>query len=250
MKTLFLKLISLILIAASLTALTACREEDDEDGGTDEPIACAEGVGTGACEYKESRDVEGRDVVYVEMCVKGFGKMVIMLDRTTAPVTVDNFLKLVRDGFYDGLTFHRVMEGFMIQGGDPKADGSGGSDDEIVGEFSSNGHANDISHLRGVISMARTNDPDSATSQFFICNADSTFLDGNYAAFGYVVEGLSVVDAITVGTLPYTEFYEYYGTDTYYWLSYSGYLSGAIKNKDNQAVITHIRVLENYPVGN
>lgn len=208
--------------------------------------SCGERMGTGACEYLETRSTEGRDIKYVEMCVKDYGKMVILLDATTAPATVANFIKLANAGFYDGLTFHRVIEDFMIQGGDPQANGTGGSDEEIFGEFSSNGHANDISHLYGVISMARISDPNSASSQFFICNADYPYLDGNYAAFGYVVEGLSVVDDITKSTLPYTEYYEYYGTPDYEYLKMYGYISGAIKEKSNQAVIEYVKVLDSW----
>ena len=107
-----------------------------------------------------------------------------------------NFVKLAKDGFYDGLTFHRIMDGFMMQGGDPNGNGTGGSDETIPGEFSANGYDNPISHTRGPISMARASDPNSASSQFFICQADSTFLDGSYAAFGHVVNGIEVVDEI------------------------------------------------------
>ena len=118
------------------------------------------------------------------------------LDREAAPITVANFEKLVEEKFYDGLIFHRVISGFMIQGGDPTGTGMGGSDKNIKGEFSANGVKNPISHKRGVISMARAMSPDSASSQFFICHADSTFLDGNYAAFGHVTEGIETVDEI------------------------------------------------------
>jgi len=119
-----------------------------------------------------------------------------------APITVENFLGLVSEGFYDGLTFHRVIEGFMAQGGDPLGNGTGGSDKDIKGEFSSNGVENPLSHQRGVVSMARSNEPDSASSQFFICYADaSKSLDGNYAAFGVVTEGMEVVDSfLSAGT--------------------------------------------------
>ena len=113
-----------------------------------------------------------------------------------APNTVNNFLSLVNKGFYNGLIFHRVIKGFMIQGGDPNGNGTGGSEKTIKGEFSANGVENDISHVRGVISMARANDPDSGSSQFFIVHEDSTFLDGQYAAFGHVTDGMDVVDAI------------------------------------------------------
>ena len=124
------------------------------------------------------------------------GKIELELYPETAPKTVENFLKLVNEGFYDGLTFHRVIPGFMIQGGDPLGNGMGGSKNPIVGEFSSNGFNNPLKHTRGVISMARTNDPNSASSQFFIMHEDSPFLDGKYAAFGKVVSGIDVVDEI------------------------------------------------------
>ena len=122
--------------------------------------------------------------------------MLIELDEKAAPITVKNFEKLVSEGFYDGLIFHRVIPGFMIQGGDPEGTGFGGSDENIVGEFARNGRPNPISHKRGVISMARSQNPNSASSQFFICHADATFLDGDYAAFGRVVEGMETVDHI------------------------------------------------------
>lgn len=125
------------------------------------------------------------------------GKVIkLELDETAAPKTVANFNKLVSEGFYDGLSFHRIIPGFMIQGGDPVGNGTGGSKENIVGEFASNGINNPIKHTRGVISMARSMDPNSASSQFFIMHADAPHLDGNYAAFGHVVEGLEVVDEI------------------------------------------------------
>ncbi len=120
----------------------------------------------------------------------------IELDPTVAPITVANFEKLVKEGFYDGLTFHRIIPGFMIQGGDPKGNGTGGSKENIKGEFASNGVNNLLKHTRGVISMARAMDPNSASSQFFIMHADAPHLDGQYAAFGKVVEGMDVVDQI------------------------------------------------------
>ena len=120
-----------------------------------------------------------------------------------APITVTNFVNLVKKGFYNGLTFHRIMSGFMIQGGDPNGDGTGGSEETIKGEFKSNGVENTMSHKRGVISMARTqNDPDSASSQFFIVQADSDFLDGDYAAFGKVTAGMDIVDKICQSVQP------------------------------------------------
>ena len=120
----------------------------------------------------------------------------IEVDEQAAPVTAANFLKLVKEGFYDGLTFHRIIPGFMIQGGDPKGNGTGGSSQTIKGEFASNGFNNPIHHVRGVISMARAMDPDSASSQFFIMQDDAAYLDGQYAAFGKVVEGMDAVDEI------------------------------------------------------
>lgn len=123
-------------------------------------------------------------------------KIKIELYPDTAPITVENFIKLVRDGFYDGLTFHRVISGFMIQGGCPNGTGTGGPGWHIKGEFASNGVENPLKHTRGVISMARAMDPDSAGSQFFIMHQDAPHLDGQYAAFGKVVEGMDVVDEI------------------------------------------------------
>ena len=133
---------------------------------------------------------------YVQITMESGKSLVIKLDPENAPITVRNFQKLVGEGFYNGLIFHRVIAGFMVQGGDPTGTGMSGSKDKIKGEFLMNGVRNTLSHKRGVISMARTNVPDSASSQFFICHADATFLDGQYAAFGKVVEGIDVVDNI------------------------------------------------------
>lgn len=123
-------------------------------------------------------------------------KIKIELYPDKAPVTVANFEKLVKEGFYNGLTFHRVISGFMIQGGDPLGNGTGGSKEKIKGEFASNGVNNDLRHTRGVISMARSANPNSASSQFFIMHKDAPHLDGQYAAFGKVVEGMETVDEI------------------------------------------------------
>ena len=134
---------------------------------------------------------------YVVITVKDYGKIVVRLYPKVAPNTVKNFKKLVSEGFYDGLIFHRVIENFMIQGGDPEGTGMGGSPDNIVGEFANNGFENNLKHIRGVVSMARRgNDMDSASSQFFICHQAYKKGDGDYAAFGYVVCGMEVVDAI------------------------------------------------------
>ena len=135
--------------------------------------------------------------------IENYGKITLTLDADAAPKTVDNFVKLAKSGFYDGLTFHRIMEGFMMQGGDPEGTGMGGSDETIVGEFSANGYENSISHIRGTVSMARNGyDYNSASSQFFIVHKDSTFLDGQYAAFGRVTDGMDVVDKVCEDAKP------------------------------------------------
>ena len=225
--------------------------ENKENGKEDEYIS------NGACEYLNTRDITGRDIKYVEMLIKGYGKVVILLDATTAPETVANFISLVEEGFYDGLTFHRVIKDFMIQGGDPKGNGTGGNTDKdgneinIKGEFDLNGHPNDISHKHGVISMARSNDPNSASSQFFICNADATSLDGSYAAFGYVVEGLNVVDKLTEDVFPKTYLSSYYydfTIDPYYGVTrhelWNYFGNGAFENQNDQPIIEYIKVLD------
>lgn len=135
--------------------------------------------------------------------VENYGKITLTLDADAAPKTVANFVKLAKSGFYDGLTFHRIMEGFMMQGGNPEGTGMGGSDETIVGEFAANGYENSISHIRGTISMARNGyDYNSASSQFFIVHKDSTFLDGQYAAFGRVTDGMDVVDKVCEDAKP------------------------------------------------
>ena len=161
---------------------------------------------------------------HVEITVKDYGSISVELDGDVAPITVENFLKLAGDGFYDGLTFHRIMSGFMIQGGDPLGNGFGGSDKTIKGEFSGNGVENNLSHTRGAISMARSKANDSASSQFFIVHEDSVFLDGEYACFGYVTEGMEVVDAIC-GAVPVTD-------------------DNGTEEKENQPVIESIKVLD------
>ena len=133
---------------------------------------------------------------HAEIIVQDYGTIKVELDADQAPITVQNFIDLANSGFYDGLTFHRIIEGFMIQGGDPNGDGTGGSGHTIRGEFTQNGVNNTLSHTRGAISMARSSAMNSASSQFFIVHEDSTYLDGSYAVFGYVTEGMDVVDAI------------------------------------------------------
>lgn len=177
------RFIALLLCVVMAFCLVACGEE----GSTANP-------------NKNGKTDYSKGTHHVVIDVKDYGKIELELDADTAPITVENFCTLAANGFYDGLTFHRIIDGFMIQGGDPDHNGTGGSDKEIKGEFSANGIENNISHKRGVISMARANDPDSASSQFFIVHEDSDFLDGNYAAFGYVTDGMDVVDAIATET--------------------------------------------------
>lgn len=142
-------------------------------------------------------------MIVIEM--QNGGKIELELDAKAAPITVENFEKLVREGFYDGLIFHRVISGFMIQGGCPEGTGMGGPGYHIKGEFAANGVENPIKHVRGVISMARAQDPDSAGSQFFIMHADAPYLDGQYAAFGKVVSGMEVVDQIADAVTDYSD---------------------------------------------
>jgi len=133
---------------------------------------------------------------FADIKIKDYGTVTVELDEEAAPITVKNFVSLAKEGFYDGLTFHRIIKGFMMQGGDPEGTGMGGSDKTIIGEFANNGYNNKLSHTRGAISMARSSSYNSASSQFFIVHKDSTSLDGEYAAFGYVTEGMDVVDAV------------------------------------------------------
>lgn len=161
---------------------------------------------------------------YAVITVKDLGEIKLELDADTAPITVTNFVNLVNNGFYDGLTFHRVIDGFMIQGGDPKGNGTGGSEKTIKGEFSQNGVKNNIKHTRGVISMARSSAPNSASSQFFIMHETAPHLDGLYAAFGKVTSGMDIVDKIAKNT-PVTD------------------SNGTVK-AENQPVITSIKMTE------
>ena len=144
----------------------------------------------------------GTKLRHAEITVRNYGTIKLELDEGVAPITVANFIKLAQSGFYDGLTFHRIMNNFMIQGGDPQGDGYGGSKDKIKGEFSSNGCDNPISHVEGTISMARSKNPDSASSQFFIVLGNAGHLDGDYAAFGHVTEGIGIVRQIAADAKP------------------------------------------------
>ena len=161
---------------------------------------------------------------HAEIEIKDYGTIKLELDADTAPITVTNFVNLAKSGFYDGLTFHRIISGFMIQGGDPNGNGTGGSGKNIKGEFSKNGVENNIEHVRGVISMARSSQNDSASSQFFIMHKDAPHLDGMYAAFGHVTSGIEIVDKICEETPV---------TDT----------NGTVL-KENQPVITKITVTD------
>ena len=177
-------------------AQTEAVTEAEDTAETEEAPAAAEPVATEALEPVVADVTDRRDFI-------------ITLYPEYAPITCENFEKLVNDGFYNGLTFHRIVDGFMAQGGDPNGNGTGGSKDTIKGEFTSNGVENKLSHTRGVISMARSSDPDSASSQFFICYDDSCKqLDGNYAAFGEVTDGMEVVDAFLAVPRDYNSMYE------------------------------------------
>ena len=197
------RLISIILMAALLSlCLTGC-------GDTRENADKSTAKTTKKESFAEKKDADTSNSQYLtgkhhaEIVIAEYGKLELELDADVAPITVTNFINLAKKGFYNGLTFHRIMSGFMIQGGDPNGDGTGGSEETIKGEFKSNGIENTMSHKRGVISMARTqNDPDSASSQFFIVQADSDFLDGDYAAFGKVTAGMDIVDKICQSVQP------------------------------------------------
>lgn len=205
LKKAFLSIALSIVCAASLVACTGTSNADYAS-----PVTPYEGELLSGTHH-------------AEIVVQDYGTICIELYADTAPITVTNFVDLANSGFYDGLTFTRVMRDFMIQGGDPNKDCTGGSGTSIKGEFSSNGVKNNISHKRGTISMARGRDKNSASSQFFICNADATQLDGSYAAFGIVTDGMDVVDAIT--------------NDFAAW-------NGVISNIDTQPVITTITIVD------
>ena len=190
----------LLTLAFAATMLAGCGSKTDttETTETTEATSAADETSDGAADTADTSENEEllTGLHHVTIDVQDYGTISLELDADTAPISVTNFINLANEGFYDGLTFHRIISGFMIQGGDPNGNGTGGSEKTIKGEFSANGVENDISHVRGVISMARANDPDSGSSQFFIVHEDSTLLDGQYAAFGHVTDGMDVVDAI------------------------------------------------------
>lgn len=184
----FLSLLCAISLIASMAVLDGCS---GSSSNSETSSKATEAVSESSA---DENLLSGKINAVID--IKDYGKISLELDADTAPITVTNFVKLAKEGFYDGLTFHRIIKGFMMQGGDPLGTGTGGSDEEIKGEFAQNGVKNDISHVRGVISMARSQLFDSASSQFFIVHEDSTFLDGQYAGFGHVTEGMDIVDKI------------------------------------------------------
>lgn len=211
------------IAATSTLALAACEPAvPDTIDSASEDSSADSSSGEVLSQALDNGFSSGTHHVTIE--VSGYGSMDVELYADSAPITVSNFCDLVQRGFYDGLTFHRVVSGFMIQGGDPNGDGTGGSGRRIKGEFTANGIANSILHKRGVISMARATDYDSASSQFFIMQEDSSNLDGQYAAFGRVTSGMEVVDSICDNT-PVTD-------------------NNGTVEKDNQPVITSIRMTD------
>ena len=206
------KLLSICLAALLVLSLAGCGKTS------------VVGITTTSKAPAANEESQGVGTHHAEIEIQDYGTITVELDGDAAPITVQNFMDLANAGFYDGLTFHRIISGFMMQGGDPNGNGTGGSENTIKGEFSANGVENTLSHTRGAISMARSQNPDSASSQFFICHADSTFLDGQYACFGYVTDGMDVVDAVCEAAQP---------TDG----------NGTIP-ADQQPVITAIRVID------
>ena len=180
----------IVLLLCLLLALGCAACGENTAGSKTESAAAAPETAAPAAEAGREAETAARpegehELHTVEITVRDYGTMTLVLDASAAPITVQNFLDLANAGFYDGLTFHRIMDGFMIQGGDPEGKGTGGSGTNIKGEFAANGWDNPISHKKGVISMARARSYDSASSQFFICVGDADFLDGQYAAFGW-----------------------------------------------------------------
>lgn len=197
-------LVAILLIAGmvgyALYNNQKTKKPNNNENKTENTVVSEKEENTVSEENKEEDKVYSKGKHHAEMVIKDYGTITLELDADVAPITVENFAQLVNEGFYNGLTFHRIISGFMIQGGDPQGTGMGGSDKEIKGEFAANGVKNNISHTRGVISMARATAYDSASSQFFIVHQDSKFLDGNYAGFGRVTSGIEIVDKICADT--------------------------------------------------
>jgi peptidyl-prolyl cis-trans isomerase B (cyclophilin B) len=187
-----------LMLAAVFTVGCGSKNETSAEESTDTSTESSDPTIEAETEEDSTELLSG--LHHVEIEVENYGTIALELDADTAPITVTNFIDLANDGFYDGLTFHRIISGFMIQGGDPTGTGTGGLEEKIKGEFSDNGVENHISHVRGTISMARSNDPDSASCQFFIMHQDATYLDDSYAAFGHVTDGMDVVDQICADT--------------------------------------------------
>ena len=184
----------------SETVTSSDTEQTDGDSG--DSSAADDDADTSA-DASATAALDDSMIYYADIEIQDYGTITVQLDQESAPITAANFVSLAESGFYDGLTFHRIIEGFMMQGGDPSGDGTGGADETIVGEFTDNGYDNTLSHTRGAISMARSNDYNSASSQFFIVHEDSSAsLDGQYAVFGYVIEGMDVVDAVCEAAEP------------------------------------------------
>ncbi|OUO48126.1 peptidyl-prolyl cis-trans isomerase [Olsenella sp. An285] len=184
------------LLGTSLFSLSGCESGEPAADASSGEDAASDGQTDDSLYVPAEDDPYATGVHHATIEVEGYGTIEVALNANVAPITVSNFCNLAEEGFYDGLTFHRIIEGFMIQGGDPLGNGTGGSEKNIKGEFSSNGVENNIPHVRGTISMARSQDPDSASSQFFIMQETAEHLDGEYAAFGNVTSGIEVVDAI------------------------------------------------------
>ena len=220
----YLKILAAALIAIAMIMMVSCGQSTGSDESQDDGSASEQTQEQEIETETDTEKAEGIGTHHAEIEIADYGVIKLELDGDMAPVTVQNFMDLAQSGFYDGLTFHRIIDGFMIQGGDPLGNGTGGSDKNIKGEFAANGVQNDISHVKGVISMARAQDPDSASSQFFITVADSEFLDGQYAAFGYVTEGQDVADKIAADAQPLDD-------------------NGTIAPED-QPVITTIRIID------
>ena len=197
-------LILVVIIALVVVNVLQKKDTQPTEGDTSEKLNATQENEIGSQESnnndKEETNMYSTGKHHAKLNIKNYGTIELELDADVAPITVANFAKLVNEGFYNGLTFHRIISGFMIQGGDPEGTGMGGSDETIKGEFSANGVKNNISHVRGVISMARSSANDSASSQFFIVHEDSTFLDGQYAGFGKVTSGIEIVDKICENT--------------------------------------------------
>ena len=191
------------LCAAAVMILTHTIGASRRYNSADQNTSTIEEMPADAQAFEDLTEDDAQTNIYADITVENYGTITVKLDAEAAPLTVENFVELAKSGFYDGLTFHRIMDGFMMQGGDPTGTGTGDSGKNIKGEFSANGWDNPLSHTRGAISMARAKEYDSASCQFFICQEDcSQSLDGLYACFGYVTSGMEYVDAICQAANP------------------------------------------------